>query len=115
MKRSLIVIILLFGIGCSSEQKEKKPHDFIEKEAFINLLIDVEFIEAYYADQKIHENIDDNHIRLLYKEVFKKHNIAKNNFESNLQYYSKSFDEFHPIMEQVIDSLDRRFSILEND
>ena len=107
-----LIISSLFLFSCSSE-KESIPKEVVTKKAFTNLLIDMEITEAYYNNKKREEGISDDEIRYLYKDVFKKHEITKEEFEINMDYYAKNFDLYHSILEEVHDEISARFSEAE--
>ncbi len=101
--------LVLFVISIISCQQESKSPDFLlEKDKFVEVLIDFEIAEAIVrlgynrtTDSLIYNDS-------VFTAVFRKHEITKAVFHSNFTYYSNKPKEFEKLFEIVITNLSTR-------
>ena len=91
-------MLLSFPFGCS--QQNEQSNDILDKDAMAIVLADVQLIES-----SLKVNTKDNHLKSdsvnLYSAIFEEHQIDREIFKKNMNYYS-----IHPeLMEEVYDKV----------
>lgn len=96
-------MIFFAALVACGEKSELKPA--IDSEKFVGVLTDVRILEGYYSVR--YERVDSSRgkINAYYNEVFARHGITKEQFESTMNYYASHPNEMTAIEEQVADSL----------
>lgn len=95
-------VLLFIATAC-----HKKNAPTLSKKEMADLLVDMHMLEAF-RDNTIDTslNLHDNKVMIgLYADVFKKHDITPDNFNKNLEYYSKKPEQLNAIYDIVITKL----------
>ena len=100
MFRSLAIIILLAAIilpySCINK-KEITGNDFIPREAFVDVLVDIHLVDGITNDRKFYRRYESDSLDLL-SPILEKHNISRQKFDTTLYQYSRYprlFDEVY--------------------
>lgn len=102
----LLIVICFSSFGCKKKHSAI-PSGIIKKETMINIMVDVNLIEATLRVKQSLYNKDSSYVKDYYDLVFKKYNITKEQFNNSLKYYSKHPDKFGEIYDEVINKLSR--------
>jgi len=102
---SLILITMLFISSCNPNPKTEAPDNLIQKEKFIDIMVDVRMVETTIR-KKIGRGKDINETtEYYYNYIFDKYNISREQFNSSLDYYSKDVKEMQEINITVVEKL----------
>jgi hypothetical protein len=105
LKTVLISFALVgfFLLEACGEKKDVKPT--IEDTKLVGILTDVRVLEGYYSVR--YERVDSSKgkVAAYYNEVFAKHGVTKEQFESTMTYFASHPKEMQIIEEKVADSL----------
>jgi len=104
----LIVIfsLMLFIISC-----DKKSEFVIEKDKFVDLLVDIHKIDALLSTKQMNDVNVKVDSASYYNFVYKKHNVSRNEFDSTLKFYTERPEDFAKIYKLVIEKI----SVLKKD
>lgn len=105
MKVLTAIFCVLFLFGCTAPEEEIAPDDLLSKDKFVEVMVDVQLLEAIRKQKMIRE--DDPTVKLAswYKEVFQKHSITEEQFTSTFTWYYGHPDEMILIYEEVFEQL----------
>ncbi len=106
MKFSSVLLVFILLLSCSTKKDEVIPEGVIHPEKFTAVMIDVQITEGMRA-QGVDIVRQDNSAEGLYHEIFEKHGISQESFETSYDYYLERPDEMELIYEQVLDSLSK--------
>ena len=125
MKR-LVLLSLLFvlAIACGHKDKGFIPERLLSEQEMINIMTDVQIIEADINYQKSQEReqepndtikiIPKDYVKLsmdYYAQLFEHYGITDSIFEQNLKYYTKRPAELEKIMDSVMQRLTKEQTI----
>lgn len=105
MRALAAIFFVLLMMGCSSPDEEIAPDDLLAKDKFVEVMVDVQLLEAIRKQKMIRE--DDPTVKLAswYKEVFEKHSITEDQFTTTFTWYYGRPDEMILIYEEVFEQL----------
>ncbi|MBI9037652.1 MAG: DUF4296 domain-containing protein [Bacteroidales bacterium] len=106
----IIFIICLsfyfFSCGESKSNYEKsKLKNLISVEKMIDILVDVQIVEAALVKKRGKNEDTDFYSQYYYKKIFTKYSISKDQYDFSLEYYKNNIEIFEKIYQQVSDSL----------
>ena len=125
MKR-LVLLSLLFvlAIACGHKDKGFIPERLLSEQEMINIMTDVQIIEADINYQKSQEReqepndtikiIPKDYVKMsrdYYAQLFEHYGITDSIFEQNLKYYTKRPAELEKIMDSVMQRLTKEQTI----
>ena len=125
MKR-LVLLSLLFVLATACGHKDKGfiPEQLLSEQEMINIMTDVQIIEADINYQKSQEReqepndtikiIPKDYVKLsrdYYAQLFEHYGITDSIFEQNLKYYTKRPAELEKIMDSVMQRLTKEQTI----
>ena len=117
MKRFIfIVFALLLFSACGNKSKTFVPDRLLTEQEMIDLMTDVQIIEADINYQKTQEREHKDSIpnkpidpvklsRLYYDQLFEHYGITDSIFKQNIKYYSERPDVLEKIMDSVVQRL----------
>ena len=117
MKRFVfIVFVLLLFSACGNKSKAFVPDRLLTEQEMIDLMADVQIIEADINYQKTQEREHKDSIpskpidpvklsRLYYDQLFEHYGITDSIFKQNIKYYSERPDVLEKIMDSVVQRL----------
>lgn len=99
-----VLVLILFFTACQSGKKTKlqKPAVFLTETQMVELITDVQLLEAAINNKRnIGQRI--NELKLLwYNQLFEKHQITDVIFEENMAYYNENPALMEQILEEVL-------------
>ena len=125
MKR-LVLLSLLFvlAIACGHKDKGFIPERLLSEQEMINIMTDVQIIEADINYQKSQEReqepndtikiIPKDYVKMsrdYYAQLFEHYGITDSIFEQNLKYYTERSAELEKIMDSVMQRLTKEQTI----
>jgi hypothetical protein len=103
------LLFLLILSGCNDHDTIIPGYGdgVISKRKMVDLLVDINLAESALRVGNVQhtQNSDSTYQKSLFLEVYKKHNITPDEFNSSLDYYSKHVDDMNEIFNDVIDKL----------
>jgi hypothetical protein len=125
MKRLVLLSLLFFlAIACDRKEKSFMPEQLLNEQEMINLMTDVQIIEADINYQKTqeHEQDPNDTIKIIpkdyvkmskdyYTQLFEHYGITDSIFEQNLKYYTERPAELEKIMDSVMQRLTKEQTI----
>ena len=115
MKR-LVLISLLFVLVCGCAHKDKGfiPERVLSEHEMIDIMTDVQIIEADINYRKTQEKEADNTpmdyrqlTQSYYDQLFEHYGITDSVFSQNMRYYTERPDQLEKIMDSVFQRLTR--------
>lgn len=105
-KWTFILIIAVLGASCNSILNSK-PSALLSEEEMTEVLVDIHLTEAALkvANDSLARLNDTTKIRILFANVFEKHDVDPDDFNSSLDYYLQHIDELDKIYVEVINRL----------
>ncbi|WP_306641079.1 DUF4296 domain-containing protein [Sanyastnella coralliicola] len=110
MKNWWVIVLFLFLFACAAETEEGYPEDILPRDQFVEIMVDVQLVEAVGKQKMI--RTDDPRLKLAgyYQETFDKHN-------TNDSIFFKTYDWYyaHPeMMVEVYDEVIIRLTEMES-
>jgi hypothetical protein len=102
---NFVVLIILFSGGCGNKQQQ--GGDIIEKAKMINILTDINLVEASLRSNQPRSAADSLRTIAFYNEIFKKYNTNRVQFDNSIRFYSKNPEVLGKIYDEVIARLSR--------
>ncbi len=105
---SLFLFVSIFAIGCVDENAQpKSAKPTMEKEAFINLLVDARILEGAYAVRYQRIDSASGMLNTYYDQVFQKHGVTRDVFKDDFIAYSVDTELMSEIEDSVLARLER--------
>lgn len=98
----VIIAIVVLLTSCSKEE------EYIPKEDFIDLLIDLHVFDAISTDFNIKSQLNDLDSLSVQASILEKHNTTKGKFEKTMKWYSEQPDLLADIYDEVFGTIDKR-------
>lgn len=110
---SLCIVIILSSCNSKKMMKEK-PDDLIQRDSMISILADEYIIESslFFAPQEYDKQ---TLTRQLYKELFAKHNISREQYMRSVEYYLSNEDVAKDLLSEVSQEVANRETALPPD
>lgn len=110
---STIPLAVFLFTACMTDYRETEASapvgaDVIEKNKFIQLLLDIELAEANLNFLITQDKAGSEHVFSTYKSIFEKHNVTSDEFNATLTAYSSRRVLFNQIYQFVLDTLEIR-------
>ena len=104
---SLFILITISSCSEYEQQNRDVPSNLIDKAEFTNIMLDIRLAEVIIRQDvtKNNGNYTDSITKYYYDFVFNKHDISKEQFQANLDYYTSNPSELDDINKAVVDSL----------
>ena len=123
-KLSIIILLFLLVTACDRKEKSFMPERLLTEQEMIDVLTDVQIIEADINYQKTqeHEPNPNDTIKIIpkdyvkisgnyYSQLFEHYGITDSIFEQNLKYYTERPAELEKIMDSVMQRLTKEQTI----
>lgn len=112
MKKLFILLcVCCFFFSCSSERKKQVPTVFLTEPQMVDVMTDVQLIEAMIGYQK-NVNKKDNYLKNVgYDSLFAHYGINDSIFKLNLIYY---YDVEPLTLVRIMDSVESRLAGMKN-
>lgn len=80
----------------------------MERDAFVDVLVDLHIFDAISTDYSLSKQFDEIDSTILYTSVLHKHNTTREQFDNTLAWYSKNTKEFDDVYNDVFGILDKQ-------
>jgi len=105
----LILISVLFLAACSEKSAEDVlPENLIPIPEFSTIMTDVQLMEATFNQKMFKEDEPLKLMAEFYTQIFAKHNISKEDFETSYHYYADRPEQMMEVYELVITELSKQ-------
>ncbi len=100
----LILALLLFFTACQKAEKTKavKPAVFLTESQMIELITDVQLLEASLNHRRNIGQSTTNVKTIWFNQLFEKQQITATIFEENMAFYNERPDVMEQILEEVL-------------
>ncbi|MFZ1688555.1 MAG: DUF4296 domain-containing protein [Flavobacteriales bacterium] len=105
MKRALLFALVL--TACSG-QEPAPPADLIQRDAFVQVLADVQMIEARINHEMVVDQRTDSPAQRYYEELYAERKITKDLYARTYQWYVEHPEQMKAVYEDVLVELGRR-------
>lgn len=105
-----IALSQLFFVGCDSE---KKKEAILNEEEMIELLVDIHIADATLNRAVSRGKINKSQVKNYYKGVLESHGITRTQFDSVYDYYSRDFENFESLYDEVVLRLQKKKKDIE--
>ncbi|MDZ4824083.1 MAG: DUF4296 domain-containing protein [Flavobacteriales bacterium] len=85
----------------------KKPDGLLDEKKMVQVLTDVELLEATFTSQFQRNDTSRAQLAPHYQEIFSKHKVTQEAFEKSFSWYSTKPDRMQVIRSQVYDELSK--------
>lgn len=109
MKKTLLILSLLFLISCS--KNTTPPKDILPRGEFIDIITDIQKAQSLLS-MKADSTIDIRNMKLkaYSEEILKKHNVSEKRYNKSVDYYTADPDKLKEIMDEVVKKLNKDVS-----
>jgi len=101
----LTITILLIVFACNKKTKYNESNFIIPPDTMVNIIKDIHLAEAYIAYMQTTNSNTQNITINTYNNLLKKHNISKQQLDSNLKYYANNPILLKEIYQKVVNEL----------
>lgn len=102
----ILIIVLGFSLVSCSDKKTEIPDSVIGKEKMTLMLTDLCLMEGAINVANLNPA---NHKNLTSKfNLFKQHNVTRQQFDSSLMYYCRHIDDFREIQSKVLEEINKK-------
>ena len=106
MSRILLVLVFLLSLtSCDKKPDLNKvppaPEKLMNEEAFTQVMVDVEILEATLKLKLIRKPDIRDRIMVYYDQIFDRHGITEKQFRDNLEFYNKQAAKIAVIYDSV--------------
>ncbi|RTL59795.1 MAG: DUF4296 domain-containing protein [Sphingobacteriales bacterium] len=110
--RWLMIAVFSFAFASCIDSRQKKPKNLLEFTPMTAVLADVLTADAVANERKYHDSLlnVNNLSAAYYQQIFKLHNISKEQFTASYEYYVNHPDEFKIVLDSVSTIINRRMS-----
>lgn len=103
---------MLIIFSCS---QDSTPDNVIPKDKMIGILLDIHIAEAKVNELRMPLDSALSYYLFLQNKTFEKHDTDSATYHYSMDYYSKNISKLDKIYEVVLDSLNLRAEIVNND
>ena len=100
MKRLVFILLIVLAYSCE-EPVDPAPSNLIEEEVFIETLKDIHILDAAFRQKVIKEDYPNQKLPAYYDQVFLKHNVTREAFDSSFTYYSHHPEKMAAINKEI--------------
>ncbi|MCF8362400.1 MAG: DUF4296 domain-containing protein [Prolixibacteraceae bacterium] len=104
MKLKTYITVLLFVIILASCQRNPKPKNAIDRDKYVEVLVDVHIAQALYTD-RLRINIDSIESEPLYMSVLEKHNVTEDQMAVTTRYYTRNPRKYDKVYAEVLSQI----------
>ena len=110
MKKRLVTLSTWVLFLACTEGTEAPPANLIDRARFVDLLVDVQLIEAVGKQKMVRQGDPREKIAGYYRETFEKHGVTDSLFYETYDWYYA-----HPqLMQEVYDEVINELSVIES-
>jgi hypothetical protein len=104
MKHKIFITSLLLVLVLASCQRDPKPKNAIERDKFVEVLVDVHIAQALYTD-RLRINIDSIESEPLYMSVLEKHGVSEDAMAVTVKYYTRNPRKYDKVYAEVLSQI----------
>lgn len=101
-KTLLLVMLAIMMHACNIANKPKAE---IERDVFVDLLVDIHLADGYLNTQGYRTDVERDKITQGYIFVLKKHKVSPRQFMATMKYYSENTKAYDEVYNKVIEKL----------
>lgn len=90
------------------------PDNLFSEEKMVNIMAEVQIVEAALAHHRLHRRGDKTYKEPYYNQVFLEYGITAKDFKQNLNYYNSIPESMEKILEKVLEINNQKLGELEN-
>ena len=105
------LIILLWIVLVSCQEKMEKPKNLLTKSQMIDLLVDIHLTETKVKELYLKRDSSNKLFRILEKEVLMRQKTTDSIYKKSFLYYLDDMEKMEEIYSAVVDSLSLREKI----
>ena len=90
----------------SCDNSKNRPENIIPEDEMVNIIIDIQILEATYNSRLIHEDDRNERMERYYQEIFEKHQTSSELFNESYTYYEENPEILQSIYEEVLEKLE---------
>lgn len=105
MTKWILIGVVFLATSCAFIKNEDS--DIMEREMFIDVLVDVHFADAIISEKGFRITNDSLRISRYYDDIMKKHNISRKQFDRTIDFYTKNSEDYKRVYDEVIKNLTR--------
>ncbi|NRS87136.1 hypothetical protein HNQ02_000036 [Flavobacterium sp. 7E] len=111
MKKSIVLIAVLFLFFSCKKEVVEKPKGLIEKEKMMNIMYDLSLLDGIkYQNNTVRDSIELNPSEY----IFKKYKIDSLQFAKSNIYYASNYVEYKDMFDKIIKRLDDKKTVLDS-
>ena len=95
-----LLCMLMTGPACK-KQKSITGKEFIEREVFVDILVDIHLADGVTNDRKFNRKFDADSIDVL-SPILEKHQVTREMFDTTLVVYSQNPELFDQVYNDVL-------------
>lgn len=103
-KRFLLVLFSTLLFSCSGSDKVVIPNDVLQVEKMAEVMVDIHLMEAAMNINAANTDKFNTSLRI---DIFKKHNITKEQYDKSYDFYTKNPEQLGEVYQMVLNSLSR--------
>jgi len=107
----ILLLIIIAGMLFACESKEKMPEGVVPKDEFVDILLDVQILEATFKQKSMPDSTRKKLMAENYATLFKKHNITPSLFKFSYDAWASRPDD----MIEILNAVAEKTNQLEND
>ncbi|MEA3463082.1 MAG: DUF4296 domain-containing protein [Bacteroidota bacterium] len=104
---AILIFLLAFTFTACQKKKEIKGKEFVEREVFIDILVDIHLMDAVTQDRKFDRKLDVDSIDVL-TPILEKHQVTRQKFDTTLLVYSRTPELLDAVYNEVLIKLNVR-------
>ncbi len=101
----LLIITIFITFACNKNNKNPDNNIILNPDTMANIIKDIHITEAYIAYMQTSNSNTQYNTIYAYNNLLKKHNISKQQLDSNLKYYANNPIILKEIYQKVINEL----------
>ncbi|MBI1779816.1 MAG: DUF4296 domain-containing protein [Sphingobacteriales bacterium] len=111
MRFLFFIVIIIAAIACADKRQEK-PKNLLNKTSMTAILSDVLVADAVATEIKTRDSLINLNAlsAAYYQQIFKIHNISKEQFTSSYNYYVSHPDEFKEVLDSATNVLNKKMA-----
>jgi hypothetical protein len=106
MRSAALILCILFFSACATGD-DASPENILPKEKMAKVMVDMQLLEASLNLNNFHgQKVDHTgSIASLNLDVFRKHDITKDQYDSSFEYYCRHPQELSEVYQLVLNEL----------
>ena len=105
--RKIVVLFIFFGLwSCSNNEV---PEDILNRDKFIEILVDVHVTDAMLTNQQLYDRkYAKDSTKSYYNWIYIKHKVNKEDFDKTMEFYTNHPELFNKLYDDVLNNLHKK-------